>query len=120
MHSVICDDENRLVILYTEGSTGMSPDTPPAQGYPDFAANSLIRVGDIGFLEFTIRMTVAPGERFVKLWELEAGVPVHWFGNVFRIHVDPPGLYLNYKYERALDRFQRDQLARLAAKFWAS
>ena len=98
----------------------MSPDTPPAPGYPDYPANSLMRVTDIDFLEFTIRMTVAPTERFVKLWEVEADVPVRWFGNVFRVHADPPCLYLNYKYERALDRFQRDQLARLAVKFWSS
>lgn len=97
----------------------MSPDTPP-EGYPDSATSGLVRVADIEFLGFTLRMTNLPGERFVKLWELEEGAPVHWFGNVFRVHADPPGLYLNYRYEPALDRFQRDDLARIGAKFWSS
>lgn len=97
----------------------MSPDTPP-EGYPDSATSSLVRVADIEFQGFALRMTNLPGERFVKLWELEGDVPVHWFANVFRVHADPPGLYLNYRYERALDRSQRDELARLGAQFWKS
>ncbi|MCD0442824.1 hypothetical protein LO763_04195 [Glycomyces sp. A-F 0318] len=96
----------------------MTPDAPP-EGYPDVAASGLVRVADIEFLEFKLQMTTVLGERFVKVWELEEGVPARWFGNVFRVDAEPPGLYLNYRYERMLDRFQRDQLARLGAEFWS-
>ncbi|SDD30703.1 hypothetical protein [Glycomyces harbinensis] len=96
----------------------MSPDALP-EGYPDSTSGGLVRVSDIEFLEFELRMTLTLGERFVQIWELEEGVPARWFGNAFRVHTDAPGLYLSYEYDQALDRYQRDRLAGIAAKFWA-
>lgn len=96
------------------------PETPLPSGYPDPEAVGWLRAEEIEFLDLHIRMTVTPGERIVQLWELSAGHPVRWIGNVFRIDSEPPGLYLNYKYERTFSRSQRDSLARLGAKFWKS
>ncbi|GAA2310174.1 hypothetical protein GCM10009853_079560 [Glycomyces scopariae] len=96
------------------------PDNPLPSGYPDPEAVGWLRTDEIEFLELHIRMTITPGERIVQLWQLADGHPVSWIGNVFRIDSEPPGLYLNHKFETTLNRPQRDSLARLAAKFWKS
>jgi hypothetical protein len=97
------------------------PDEPALPGgYPDADVVGWIRSEEIEFTGIHIRMTVTPGERIVQLWELADGRPVRWLGNVFRVESEPPGLYLNHRYESRLNRLQRDTLARTGAKFWKS
>lgn len=97
------------------------PDEPEMpRGYPDPAVVGWIRSEDIEFSGIHIRMTVAPGEKIVQMWELRDGRPHRWLGNVFRVGADVPGLYLNHSYESRLSRPQRDALARTGAKFWKS
>lgn len=93
---------------------------PLPGGYPDAAAVGWVRTEDTEFAGIHIRMTISPGDRIVEVWETEDGHPVRWLGNVFRIDAEPPGLYLNHRYERLLSRGQRDLLARAGAKFWKS
>ncbi len=87
-------------------------------GYPDAA--DWVRAEDIEFGGLPIRMTVAPGERIVELWELREGRPVQWLGNVFRVDAEPPCVYLNHTYERRLHPNDRAALARRGARFWKS
>lgn len=97
------------------GTTRPLPDR-----YPDVEEVGRFRCKDIEFDTLPVRMTIAPGEETVALWELEDGHPIQWMGTGFRVDAEPPGLYLNYKYERRMSWAQRDALARLAAKFWMS
>ncbi|MEU6860605.1 hypothetical protein AB0B28_17245 [Glycomyces sp. NPDC046736] len=92
----------------------------PPSGYPDASVVGWVRTEDVESAGLHIRMTIAPADRIVQLWELEDGHPVLWLGNAFRIESEPPGLYLNHRYEARLSRGQRDLLARAAAKFWKS
>lgn len=101
-----------------EMSRPTGPELP--SGYPDPANASWVRTEDIEFDGLSIRMTVAPGERIVELWELEDGHPRQWFGHVFRVDAEPPNIRLNYAYERRFDRTDRIELAHLGAKFWKS
>ncbi len=89
-------------------------------GYPDPSTAGWIRTDDLEFGGLSIRMTVAPGERLVELWELEDGHPRQWLGHVFRLDSEPPVVRLNYVYERRLKPAERIALARLGAKFWKS
>lgn len=102
--------------------TGPQPhdDRSLPAGYPDLEKVGWIRESDIEFAGLALRLTINPGERTVQVWELEEGHPIQWLGNAFRLDSEPPGLYLNYKYEQRLTRPQRDALAHLAAKFWKS
>jgi hypothetical protein len=87
-------------------------------GYPDPAG--WVRTEDLEFGGISIRMTVAPGERIVELWELEDGRPRQWLGHVFRVDADPPVVRLHHRYEQRLKPAERIALARVGAKFWKS
>lgn len=98
-----------------------SPDDRPLpDGYPDPEKARWVRTEQIEHCGLHIGMTVTPEHRIVQLWELEAGHPVHWLGNVFRVDAEPPCLYLNYRYDKQFNRSQQASLARIAAKFWKS
>lgn len=93
---------------------------PLPSGYPDAAVVGWVRAEDSEFAGIPIRMTVSPGDRIVQVWETDDGHPILWLGNIFRVDSEPPGLYLNHRYDRRLNRVQRDALARAGAKFWKS
>jgi hypothetical protein len=87
-------------------------------GYPDPAVVGRARTEDLEFAGLHIRMTIAPGERLVRLWELVDGHPVRWLGIVFRVDSEPPVLRLGHPFESRVSRPRRDDLARIGAKFW--
>lgn len=100
----------------------MSRPTRPRlpNGYPDPSSSGWVRTEDAEIAGIHIRMTVAPGDRIVELWELVDDEPVRWVGNVYRVDAEPPCVYLNHLFERRLKRAEADQLARVGAKFWKS
>lgn len=107
-----------------QGLAGPKMSRPTEQrlpkGYPDPTAAGWVRTEDLELGGIHIRMTAAPGERIVELWELEDGWPQRWLGNVFRVDSEPPCVYLNHTYERRLQPAERRSLARVGAKFWKS
>ena len=96
------------------------PEAALPSGYPDSETIGL-RTKEIEFEGLHIRMTMTPAVSIVQLWELADGHPVRWIGNAFRFDSKlPPCLYLAHRYEPVFARAQREDLARLAAKYWKS
>ncbi|WP_157930412.1 hypothetical protein [Glycomyces xiaoerkulensis] len=89
-------------------------------GYPDPTNSGWVRTEELEVSGFHIRMTVAPGEKIVELWELVDGEPGRWFGNVFRLDTKTPSHYLNYELDKHLGRAEREMLVSRASKFWKS
>lgn len=95
-----------------------SDEAPLPKSYPDPDQVGWIREEDLELDGLHIRMTITPGDRIVQLWELGPEGPVRWMGNVFRIDAEPPAIYLNYAFEKAMKRARREALVLEAAKFW--
>ncbi|WP_460544585.1 hypothetical protein [Glycomyces halotolerans] len=90
------------------------------KGYPDPTNSGWVRTEDLEFSGFHIRLTAAPGEKIVEVWELVDGEPSRWFGNVIRMDARSPSSYLNFEFEKRLTRAERDSLIARATKFWKS
>lgn len=105
-----------------QGLAGPDMSRPSEQGlptgYPDPA--DWVRTEDLELGGIHVRMTVAPGDRIVELWELEDGKPREWLGHVFRVDSEPPCLRLAFAYEQRLKTSARMFLAREGARFWKS
>jgi hypothetical protein len=96
----------------------MPESRPLPDRYPDAEDVGPFRFEDVAVFGLRIRMTVTLADPTVALWELEDEHPTMWVATVYRIGAERPAIYLNYNYERRLNRSERYTLAQLAADFW--